>query len=409
MWAAALGAGLCLGYWALEALAWRRGSAVPFGAALGVALGGMVLRFALVLGVLILIGVFARPDFATAALAFLASFSVYVGRAPVHLSAPTRGGPSGGRPMSRKVKWGIFGFIASGRPGAARRAAGRRQVEEFSVAEEFTLHPIISLPSLAGVDLSVNKAVIYLWITTAVLVVLSIVVSRTIKKQPGRFQYTVEVLYELARDSIVGDVMKSGKATWFPYIGAVFFFVLASNLIGLLPLPLGEHWQPSYYAATANLYVTLTLALFTFVFTHYAGIRKNGFRYFANWAPPSAPPVLKQLIWVIHLVSEVFRLVSLSVRLFANMLAGHAILGVFFAMALIFQNYLAALLLAGRLRAHLPVRDLRGLHPGLHLRHPLRRVHRRGAGPGALTRAPGSPQSCKRWTREPSRRILNGR
>jgi hypothetical protein len=79
VWAAALGAGLCHGYWALEALAWRRGSAVPFGAALGVALGGMVLRFALVLGVLILVGVFAKPDFATAALAFLASFSVYVG------------------------------------------------------------------------------------------------------------------------------------------------------------------------------------------------------------------------------------------------------------------------------------------------------------------------------------------
>ena len=248
--------------------------------------------------------------------------------------------------MTRRVKWGIIGFLALGAlvllavlPGGAR--------EEFSVAEEFTLHPIISLPSLAGVDLSVNKAVIELWVATAVLVVLSLVISRTIKKQPGRFQYIVEVLYELARDSIVGDVMKSGKATWFPYIGAVFFFVLASNLIGLLPLPLGENWQPSYYAATANLYVTLTLALFTFVFTHYAGIRKNGFRYFVNWAPPSAPPVLKQLIWVIHVVSEVFRLVSLSVRLFANMLAGHAILGVFFAMALIFQNYLAALLLQG--------------------------------------------------------------
>jgi F-type H+-transporting ATPase subunit a len=248
--------------------------------------------------------------------------------------------------MNRKAKWGIFGLIALGAlvllavlPGGAK--------QEFSVAEEFTLKPIINLPSLAGIDLSVNKAVVYLWVTTAVLVALAIVVSRTIKKHPGRFQYTIEVLYELARDGIVGGVMKSGKATWFPYIGAVFFFVLASNLIGLLPLPLGEHWQPAYYAATANLYVTLTLALFTFVFTHYAGIRKNGFRYFVNWAPPSAPPVLKQLIWVIHLVSEIFRLVSLSVRLFANMLAGHAILGVFFAMALIFQNYLAALMLQG--------------------------------------------------------------
>jgi F-type H+-transporting ATPase subunit a len=247
--------------------------------------------------------------------------------------------------MSRKAKWGIFGLIALGALVLLAVLPGGTK-ENFSVAEEFTLKPIISLPSLGGVDLSVNKAVVYLWITTAILVVVAIVVSRTVKK-PGRFQYTIEVLYQLARDGIVGGVMKSGKATWFPYIGAVFFFVLASNLVGLIPLPLGEHWQPSYYAATANLYVTLTLALFTFVFTHYAGIRKNGFRYFVNWAPPSAPPVLKQLIWVIHLVSEVFRLVSLSVRLFANMLAGHAILGVFFAMALIFQNYLAALLLQG--------------------------------------------------------------
>jgi F-type H+-transporting ATPase subunit a len=142
--------------------------------------------------------------------------------------------------------------------------------------------------------------------------------------------------------------MKSGKATWFPYVGAVFFFVLVNNLLGLLPIPLGEHHQPSFYAATANLFVTVTLALFTFLFTHYAGIRKNGaVRYFKNWAPPSAPPVLKQVIFAIHAVSEVFRLISLSVRLFANMLAGHAILGVFFAMALIFQSYLAAVILQG--------------------------------------------------------------
>ena len=183
-----------------------------------------------------------------------------------------------------------------------------------------------------------------------------------------------------------GSVMKSGKATWFPYIGAVFFFVLVSNLIGLLPLPFGEHHQPAFYAATANLNVTLTLALCTFVFTHYAGVRKNGaFRYFANWAPPAAPPVLKQMIWFIHVISEIFRLISLSVRLFANMLAGHAILAVFFAMVLIFQSYLAAVVPAGRLGAHLHVRDLRGLHPGLHLRHPFRRVHRRRARPGPLT------------------------
>ena len=220
--------------------------------------------------------------------------------------------------------------------------------EEFLVAEEFDLQPIIHLPSIGPFDLSVNKAVIYLWVATAIIVVIALIVARSLKVAPGRFQYVIEALYELARDGIVGSVMKSGKATWFPYIGAVFFFVLVNNLIGLLPLPLGEHHQPSYYAATANLFVTMTLALFTFVFTHYAGIRKNGaVRYFKNWAPASAPPVLKQVIFLIHVVSEIFRLISLSVRLFANMLAGHAILGVFFAMALIFQSYLAAVILQG--------------------------------------------------------------
>ncbi len=79
VWAAILGAGLVVAYWAVEALVWRRGAAVPFGAAMGVALGGMVLRLALVLGALVLVGVLARPAFATAALAFLASFTLYVG------------------------------------------------------------------------------------------------------------------------------------------------------------------------------------------------------------------------------------------------------------------------------------------------------------------------------------------
>jgi F-type H+-transporting ATPase subunit a len=219
---------------------------------------------------------------------------------------------------------------------------------EFDVVEEFELHPIVHLPSIGPVDLSINKAVIYLWIVFGLICVIAVVINRSIKPVPGRFQFAMETLYELARGSIVGSVMKSGRATWFPYIAGVFFFVLLNNLIGLVPLPFAEHYQLGFYAATANLYVTLTLALCTFAFTHYAGVRKNGaLVYVRNWAPASAPPVLRQLIWVIHAVSELFRVVSLSVRLFANMLAGHAILAVFFGMALLFQNYAAAALLQG--------------------------------------------------------------
>jgi len=232
-------------------------------------------------------------------------------------------------------------------PGAGKQP-------ELEIAKEFDLNPLVKLVTIGPFDLSITKATVYLMAATFVCVVLAIVVSRSIKPVPGRFQITMEALYGLARDGIVGSVMKTGQDTWFPYIGAVFFFILISNLIGLLPLPLGEptSYFPyrtfTYYTATANLWVTLGLALCTFVFTHYAGIRKNGpYRYVKNWAPASAPPVLKQVIWFIHAISEIFRLISLSVRLFANMLAGHAILAVFFAMALLFQSYLAAVALQG--------------------------------------------------------------
>jgi F-type H+-transporting ATPase subunit a len=219
---------------------------------------------------------------------------------------------------------------------------------EFEVAAEFEREVLIKLPTIGPFDMSVTKTVAYLWIGVAVILVFSLIVARSLKTKPGRFQYAMEAMYELARDGIVGSVMKSGKATWFPFIGSAFFFVLVCNLIGLIPLPFGEHHQPAFYAATANLNVTLMLALFTFLFTHYAGIRKNGaLRYMKAWAPAGAPPVLKQMIWFIHLISEFFRLISLSVRLFANMVAGHAILAVFFAMALIFQSYLVGLALQG--------------------------------------------------------------
>ena len=219
----------------------------------------------------------------------------------------------------------------------------------FDVAGEFTLHPIIKLPKVGPFDLSVTKPVIYLWITVLVVCIFAAFINRGLKAKPGRFQTVMEGLYELARDGIAGAVMKGGgAATWFPYIGGAFFFILVCNLVGLIPLPFGVGHQLSFYAATGNINVTITLAVFTFVFTHYAGIHKKGpVGYVKSWIIP-APPVLKQFIFVSDVITELFRLVSLSVRLFANMLAGHFILAVFFAMLLVFQSYLiGAVLQAG--------------------------------------------------------------
>ena len=216
----------------------------------------------------------------------------------------------------------------------------------FDVAGEFTLHPIIKLPALGPFNMSVTKPVIYLWITVVVVCVFAAFINRGLKAKPGRFQTVMEGLYDLARDGIAGAVMKGSSAvTWFPYIGGAFFFILVCNLVGLIPLPFGVNHQLSFYAATGNINVTIVLAVFTFVFTHYAGVHKKGpVGYLKSWVIP-APPVLKQFIFLSDVITQIFRLVSLSVRLFANMLAGHFILAVFFAMLLVFQSYLIGVVL----------------------------------------------------------------
>jgi len=255
---------------------------------------------------------------------------------------PEAAGPAPARHLPGWV-WLIgLGLAAVGLfliPGGAK--------QEFKVAGEFVLTPIVKLPKLGPVDLSITKAVVYLWISVAILTLVALVAVRTLQMVPGRFQLVFEVLYDLARDGIAG-VMRYGRDEWFPYIASLFAFILINNLVGLIPLPFGEHHQLSFYSATANLYVTITLAIFTFGLTIYAGIHRKGVGgYFKSMAISNAPPILKQFIFVMHIVSEFFRVVSLSVRLFANMVAGHAILAVFFAMTLLFQNYLAAAVLQG--------------------------------------------------------------
>jgi F-type H+-transporting ATPase subunit a len=138
---------------------------------------------------------------------------------------------------------------------------------------------------------------------------------------------------------------------WFPYVATLLLFIFVVNLIGFIPLPLtGEtyHGFPVWgiYAATSSLSVTLALAVLTFLFTHVEGIRWNGpVRYFKSWIP-EAPKALLALIVPLEIIGQFMRLLSLSVRLFANMLAGHILILTFIGLMFILESiFLAPLVL----------------------------------------------------------------
>jgi F-type H+-transporting ATPase subunit a len=221
---------------------------------------------------------------------------------------------------------------------------------DFQPQDEFELHPWVSL-EFGPLDMSINKAVVYLWVGAAVTILVGIWIMRFgLSLRPSRRQTTGEALYELIQGQIVeGSLPSRAIGTWFPYVASLFLFIWVLNLIGFIPLPISdEHFHlaglelPTWgiYAATANLSVTLALALLTFFATHEEGIRHNGpVRYFKSWIPEGAPKPLLALIVPLEVISQFMRLISLSVRLFANMLAGHMLILVMLGLIFIFSAY----------------------------------------------------------------------
>jgi F-type H+-transporting ATPase subunit a len=216
---------------------------------------------------------------------------------------------------------------------------------DFNPADEFTLHKWVPI-HLGPLDLSITKAVVYLWIGGAVTVLIGYVFMRTrLAMTPDRRQTVGEAIYEITETQIAEQGLPS-KAIhrWFPYVASLFLFIWVVNMIGFIPLPLtGEtyHGVPVWgiYAATSSINVTLALALLTFVFTHVEGIRWNGpVRYFKSWIP-DAPKALLGLIVPLEVLGQFMRLISLSVRLFANMLAGHILILTFLGLIFIIQSY----------------------------------------------------------------------
>jgi F-type H+-transporting ATPase subunit a len=214
------------------------------------------------------------------------------------------------------------------------------KLESFQPQNEFKLEPWVSI-HLGSLDLSINKAVLYLFLASGLTIAVMVWISRKMQQKPNRVQTAVEVAYDLTKNTITGGSLEGDLARkWFPFLGALFFWIWFSNMIGFIPLPTNtEHTVsifgleiPAFalYAATANISIPLVLTLVVWVSYHVEGIRSKGFiPYFASWLPPGLEemnPIGKGAIFIIEVISHFVRLISLSVRLFANILAGHLLL-----------------------------------------------------------------------------------
>jgi F-type H+-transporting ATPase subunit a len=203
----------------------------------------------------------------------------------------------------------------------------------FEPQNEFKLDNWVSL----GV-FSINKAVLYLFLAAAATCITMIYIARRMQQRPNRVQTAVELLYQLMRDNITGSAMDEKMARrWFPFIGTLFLFIMFSNLVGYIPLPTNTEHEitvfglqiPSFslYAATANLSIPLVLALVVFVSYTVEGVRAKGpIGYLKGLVPGGVTGGMAVFIFFLEVLSNVMRLMSLSIRLFANILAGHLII-----------------------------------------------------------------------------------
>jgi F-type H+-transporting ATPase subunit a len=214
--------------------------------------------------------------------------------------------------------------------------------ENFKPQDEFRLDPWIEI-NVGPFDFSLNKAVLLLWLAGAATVISLSLIAKKMSadpfKKPSRIQFAVEAGYDLIDKQIVSANIKNKDIArkWFGFIFTIFFFVWFSNMLGYIPLPVNTHSTvdifgatvPTFqlYAATANISVPLALTLIIWFAYHYEGIREHGpIGYVKTWKPSGTSTGVGIAVFLIEALSHFLRLVSLSVRLFANMLAGHMLI-----------------------------------------------------------------------------------
>jgi F-type H+-transporting ATPase subunit a len=210
--------------------------------------------------------------------------------------------------------------------------------DAFQPQEEYKLDPWISI-NIGGIDMSINRAVFYLFLTSALTCWAMIYIARRMQAKPNKVQTAIELAYDLARNNITGGNLQDPTlaARWFVFIATLFFFLWFANMLGYLPLPTNTHAKidifgaqvPSFaiYAATANIAIPLALTLVVWFSYHIEGVRKHGFiGYMKTFVPGGITGGAAIPLFIIEVISHLVRIISLSVRLFANILAGHLLI-----------------------------------------------------------------------------------
>jgi F-type H+-transporting ATPase subunit a len=253
------------------------------------------------------------------------------------MTTATAPAPSGGGMRTRtKVFIGIAIWIALQILLYALLGSEGRN-EEFKPQNEFKLDTWISL-EIGPVDMSINKAVLYLFLASGLTIAAWLYIANRMHARPNRVQTAVETLYQFMKRNIAeGNMDRRMAAKWFTFVGTLFLFIWFSNLIGYIPLPTNTEHKvdvfglevPSLaiYAATANISIPLVLTLVVWFAYHVEGIRTHGFvGYLKSWVPAGVEGPAVVPIFAIEVISHFVRIISLSVRLFANILAGHLLI-----------------------------------------------------------------------------------
>jgi F-type H+-transporting ATPase subunit a len=204
---------------------------------------------------------------------------------------------------------------------------------------ELGIQTVVPIPQIGPFDLSITNAVIYLWISAVVVFVLFFIAAKRARKEPEKLQTLAEILLNFGRGHLTGQIGEKGRKFYY-LILTLFVYILVTNLIGLIPKPIAL--KP--YTPTANINVTFGMAIVVFFVTQYQGVHNHGARgYVRSWLLPEGIPKalatpLNGIFFIVHLVGELFRPLSLSVRLFGNTVAGHLVILVMLGLILEFAS-----------------------------------------------------------------------